>query len=202
METASKRSRISRIDLRYRHQAQDVPREGGVQEREVEAEVEVREKEEEKESAEPDEPLLIREEEGGFIMGRAHRVFHRRQAPSNILTVVVDVIATVDTNSNVIALQTLTPALPSVATAALPSVPSVPPFPSDLTVPAYPWPSGVPSVLPSSQVVISSPLPTSAPVASTTSPFPSSLGFNSTVTSAYHRYHVVCSFSNPAQAHY
>ncbi|KAH7402366.1 hypothetical protein DE146DRAFT_754947 [Phaeosphaeria sp. MPI-PUGE-AT-0046c] len=35
------------------------------------------------------------------------------------------------------------PAVPAVPTVALPTVPSVPPFPSDLAVPAYPWPSGV-----------------------------------------------------------
>lgn len=38
------------------------------------------------------------------------------------------------------------PAVPAVPTVALPTVPAVPPFPSDLTVPAYPWPSGVSAV--------------------------------------------------------
>lgn len=184
MESASRPTKISRVDLRYRHQAQDVSPEGeSVRRREAELE----RKEAEFPKDDVKEPLLIRELKGRPIMGRAHRMFHRRQAePSNILTVAVEVIATVDPSGNIIAQETVTQSFPQV--------PSVPAFPSDLTVPAYPWPSGVPSVIPglSSQSVISSPAPTSAPtpdLSSVPTPIPTtvpaSLGFNSTTSSEY-----------------
>ncbi|KAF2875618.1 hypothetical protein BDV95DRAFT_626136 [Massariosphaeria phaeospora] len=141
-------------------------------------------------------------------MGKAHRMFHRRAAPDapKILTVPVEVVATIDGNGNVIAQETHTPALPSVPavpvvpvvpavpavpavpTVPMPSVPPVPPFPSDLTVPAYPFPSGVPTVAavpPSTQteqVLSSSVATTAAPSPSSVDPtaFLSSLTPNST----------------------
>ncbi|KAF2450044.1 hypothetical protein P171DRAFT_350673 [Karstenula rhodostoma CBS 690.94] len=98
-------------------------------------------------------------------MGKAHRLFHRRsaQVTANVLTINVEVVATLDSAGNVVGQATTTPGagttvippavVPTVATAvtalpSLPSVPAVPPFPSDLnvpSVPAYPWPSGVPT---------------------------------------------------------
>ncbi|KAJ4361818.1 hypothetical protein N0V83_010759 [Neocucurbitaria cava] len=101
-------------------------------------------------------------------MGKGHRLFHRRaaQAATQVVTVNVDIVATVDTNGNLLAQETVTsqgqtlataaaaaaasepsvevpavpavPSVPAVPTVALPSVPSVPPFPSDLVVPSVP----------------------------------------------------------------
>lgn len=190
METARKPTKISRVDLRYRHFAQDVsPNKKSVRERKpgsAEKEAEVLDKN-------GGELLLIREQKGRPVMGSAHQMFHRRQAASkNILTVNIEVVATVDGDGNIIAQETVTPVLPSVPavpTDPLPSVPSVPAFPSDLLPPSYPWPSGVPSASLSSQLVISSPVPTSAPASTpgVTPPVPSqalpSLGFNSTISS-------------------
>ncbi|KAF2713054.1 hypothetical protein K504DRAFT_472534 [Pleomassaria siparia CBS 279.74] len=135
-------------------------------------------------------------------MGRAHRMFHRRAAekPSKILTVIVDVIATVDTNGSVIGLATSTPGLADISvqavpTIVLPSVPAVPPFPSDLTVPAYPWSSGVPAAEPLASTSIpapsSSPAPTLIAISESSSAFssdlssmlPSTFSFNSTISS-------------------
>ncbi|KAF2175674.1 hypothetical protein K469DRAFT_56057 [Zopfia rhizophila CBS 207.26] len=169
----SKRKRLSRIE-RYRHFAEEV----SPKETEKEFELGLPEDEEELLFDDVNEPLLIREKKGRTVMGRGHRMFHRRQAegPKNILTIVVDVVATVDVNGNIIGKETSTPVVQ--AAGVVPTVPAVPPFPSDLTVPAipavptvplpsvpaYPWPSGVPSIQgarPSSQLVISSPAQTS-----------------------------------------
>jgi hypothetical protein len=80
------------------------------------------------------------------------------------------------------------PQVPAMPTAALPVVPSVPPFPSDLTVPGYPYASGVPVVANqvSSGSVTPSPAPTSVPGSSAIPASLSSvplLGSNSTITS-------------------
>ncbi|KAH7136074.1 hypothetical protein B0J11DRAFT_178123 [Dendryphion nanum] len=168
METVAKLSKISRIHLRRRPSAQHLPRGPAI--------VKHREEQQEKESeelvadTEVDHALLAREKKGREVMGQSHRIFHRRQEP-NIVTVVVDVVATVDQHGNIIAQQTLPPALPAVLavpTVVLPSVPPVPPFPSDLTVPAvpsFPWPSGVPSVvdLPTVPLITSTPVPATTP---------------------------------------
>ncbi|KAF2249468.1 hypothetical protein BU26DRAFT_318572 [Trematosphaeria pertusa] len=180
METIALPSRISRVDSRYRHWAQDVSPQGKAVQR-------PRREEEEQEEAllhdSLDEPLLLREQKGRAVMGRAHRLFHRRaeQKTSRTLTVKVEVVATLDASGNIIGQETATasiPQVPAVPTDPLPSVPAVPPFPSDLTVPAYPWPSGVPTGVAGgsgTQVVIS-PAPTSTAL-------PSSAGFNSTIPS-------------------
>jgi hypothetical protein len=189
MDITNTRSRKSRVDNRYRHWAQDVaPRKETVGKRTA-----VRgEKEGDPLLEHGEEPLLIREQRGRPVMGRAHRAFHRQAAPApspNVLTVGVQVVATLDATGGIIAQETITPALtpalpsvvnqalpslpvvpsvppfPSFPSAAVPSVPSVPPFPSDLTVPAYPAPpavSSVPTVAP-----ISSALVSSAPASST-----------------------------------
>lgn len=152
-------------------------------------------------------PTHQEEERRKLAMTKDHRFFHRRQAPSptKVLTVNVEVIATVDSGGNLVAQETKTqaattpqasppsnvapaivnavgspvdpavsaaaallaspaaalspavpipavpsipqvPAVPAVPTVALPVVPSVPPFPSDLTVPAYPFSSGAPAL--------------------------------------------------------
>jgi hypothetical protein len=198
MESAPIPSKIIRVDQRYRHLAQDVSSNGEpVQERNQAAEP--REQEEEPALGDrADEPLLIREQKGRTVMGRGHRFFHRRQAESlNILTVAVEVVNTVDALGNIIAQETVTVAAPSVLavpTIALPSVPSVPAFPSDLTVPAYPWPSGVPSVTVAdvgSSVVISEPLTTASGSESSPAPtlFPSTQGYNSTISSECQSHH-------------
>jgi hypothetical protein len=189
MDITNTRPRKSRVDNRYRHWAQDVaPRKETVGKRTA-----VRgEKEGDPLLEHGEEPLLIREQRGRPVMGRAHRAFHRQAAPApspNVLTVGVQVVATLDATGGIVAQETITPALipalpsvvnqalpslpvvpsvppfPSFPSAAVPSVPSVPPFPSDLTVPAYPAPpavSSVPTVAP-----ISSALVSSAPVSST-----------------------------------
>ncbi|KAF2729188.1 hypothetical protein EJ04DRAFT_76783 [Polyplosphaeria fusca] len=182
MESAPIPRKISRIESRYRHLAQDLSRR--------DASAEPHEEGATQKEEDLDEPLLIREKKGRVVMGRGHRMFHRRQAePSNVLTMVVEVVATIDTNGNIITQETNTPGVPlvpAVPTAPLPSVPAVPPFPTELTVPAYPWPSGIPSAplaaLPSSQLIISSSV-SSVDQASTAAPSASSIGFNSTVSS-------------------
>ncbi|EFQ86309.1 hypothetical protein CFE70_002418 [Pyrenophora teres f. teres 0-1] len=148
-------------------------------------------------------------------MGRAHRFFHRRAVHGNtrVITVAVEVVATVDTNGKVVAEETLAPVTPQAPTASvtagvpasqpsvrppaqqplpsvqlpavpavptvalpvvpavptvpapvLPSVPAVPPFPSDLTVPGYPFSTRVPVAQPASPETLSaSPVPTGGP---------------------------------------
>lgn len=152
-------------------------------------------------------PTRQEEERRKLAMTKDHRFFHRRQAasPTKVLTVNVEVIATLDSGGNLVAQETKTqaantpqasppsnvapaivnavgspvdpavsaaaallaspaaalspavpvpavpsipqvPAVPAVPTVALPVVPPVPPFPSDLTVPAYPFSSGVPAL--------------------------------------------------------
>ncbi|KAF2257496.1 hypothetical protein CC78DRAFT_588497 [Lojkania enalia] len=187
MEPGPIPSKISRIDSRYRHLAQDLSRK--------EVLVHSRELLVEKNEQVVDEPLLVREQKGRAVMGRAHRMFHRRQAvePANVLTMVVEVIATVDVNGNVIAQQTNPPILPSVPplpTDPLPQVPSVPSFPSlempkVPTVVAYPFTSGELPISPTTtslQNTVSAPLSTaeSSPHSSAVP----SLGFNSTSASS------------------
>jgi hypothetical protein len=225
MDRTATPTRISRVDSRYRHRAQDVaiPRRSA--------------------------PTL-NEEEGGLSgrdsdgdlrsMSRHHRFFHRRAGQNTrVVTVAVEVVATVDTNGVLVAKETMAPVTPQASSAptgaavavavsvglpqqilpsallpaaslpavpsvppmptavfpSMPSVPSVPHFPSDLTVPAYPFASGasVIQVVASSDSISASPIPTSAPgstAASSASPAPvlvspiSSLA-NSTVSSTY-----------------
>lgn len=66
-------------------------------------------------------------------------------AVGNAVNALTDTAAQVPPSVPIPAVPSLpqVPAVPAVPTVALPSVPAVPPFPSDLTVPAYPWPSGV-----------------------------------------------------------
>lgn len=91
-------SRISITTSRYRHRAQIVwPR------RELEVGV--------KEG--------LQEKDRRFIMGQDHRLFHHRreaQAATRVLTVNVEVVATVDTSGNVIVQGTVTQAAPAVPT--------------------------------------------------------------------------------------
>ncbi|OCK79801.1 hypothetical protein K432DRAFT_58381 [Lepidopterella palustris CBS 459.81] len=85
---------------------------------------------------------------GRKVMGKKHRMLHRRQAAATSdLTVIVNVVATVDQSGSTVAVETLSSTstdAPASAVATAPSVasaqavPAVPPFPSDLTVPAVP----------------------------------------------------------------
>ena len=185
MEIAARAPRRSRIEFRFRRSAQDATAQAQpVQEREEKGE-------EEEAFSDADESLLDRERKDRTVMGRAHGVFHRQAAPSKVLTVVVDVVATVDSTGKLLGLATSTPVpvdaqvVPSVV---LPSVPPVPPFPSDLTVPAYPWPSGVPPAVGLS-TALSSPLPSSSQVSGASSvvssafPVTSLANFSSTTPS-------------------
>jgi hypothetical protein len=190
MDTVPLPTRVIRIDSRHRHQPQDVVKEEAVQ---------VRVEEEEEPLRVVEESPLIREHEQPAAMGRAHRLFHRRSAhvPANILTVNVEVIATLDSAGNVVGQVTATPGvdttpaaiMPSVATAvALPSVPSVPAFPSDLnvpSVPAYPWPSGVPTAAVDTTTQSAAPESTPPPVLSSVGvpAFMTVSGYNSTLSS-------------------
>ncbi|CAO2653317.1 Nn.00g027280.m01.CDS01 [Neocucurbitaria sp. VM-36] len=161
MESLATPSRISRFDLRFRHRPQFVPLKEEPQPKGNEKEGDIARQ------------GLDEEPRERVIMTLGHRIFHRRaaQAAVQVVTVNVDVVATVDSNGNLVAQETVTqqdpteptiaaaaasvvpapavPSVPAVPTAALPSVPSVPsvpPFPSDLvvpSVPAFPWPSGV-----------------------------------------------------------
>jgi hypothetical protein len=195
MDTVPLPTRVIRIDSRHRHQAQDVVKE------EV---APVQAEEEEEPLRDVEEPPLNPEHDRPAVMGKAHRLFHRRsaQVTANVLTVNVEVIATLDSAGNVVGQATATPGLdttpaavvPSVATAvALPSVPSVPAFPSDLnvpSVPAYPWPSGVPTGVPTTATVdtptqSAAPESTPPPVLSSVGvpSFPTASGYNSTLSS-------------------
>jgi hypothetical protein len=185
--------------------------------------------------------LSISKKERGIhrsTMTKDHRFYHRRQAgaATKVVTVNVEIVATVDTGGHVVGQETKTPAIqavptaapvvalpsvplppailnvvdsvaapavppavpvpavptlpqvpavPAMPTVALPVVPSVPPFPTDLTVPAYPWPSGVsalavqisPTPLPSAALTsVAGSVPISASV-------PSALSSNSTIIS-------------------
>jgi hypothetical protein len=188
MDITNTRSRKSRVDNRYRHWAQDVaPRKETVGKRTA-----VRgEKEGDPLLEHGEEPLLIREQRGRPVMGRAHRAFHRQAAPApspNVLTVGVQVVATLDATGGIIAQETITPALPpalpsaiisalpSVVNQALPSlpvVPSVPPFPS---FPSAAVPS-VPSVppFPSDLTVPAYPAPPAVSSVLTVAPISSAL---------------------------
>lgn len=192
METAIKPSKISRVDVRYRHLAEDVsPRKevvreegpkSGLKEEEAIADIEA-------------VSLLIEEQRRLAAMGRAHRMFHRRQEePKKVKTVVVEVFASGDANGVVAAQETKTPAAdaPAIPSVPLPAVPAVPPFPTDLVVPpvpAYPWPSGVSSAptpdLTSVASPLSTPAPTPTPLPSLTDSLLTSLGFNSTTSCEY-----------------
>ena len=116
-------------------------------------------------------------------MGRDHRFFHRRaaQAATQVITVNVEIVATVDTNGSLIAQETVTPqppqtpqspqtpSLPTVAAAAAVSIQPVasvspPVLPSQLPVPQLPTVPAVPTV----------PVP-SLPSVPSVPPFPSDL---------------------------
>lgn len=66
---------------------------------------------------------------GQKVMGKKHRLLHRRLAAESSYPTIANVVATVDQNRSAIAVHTVS---------SLPTVPAVPPFPSDLTVPAVP----------------------------------------------------------------
>lgn len=178
MEYPSKRQKISRIQVGYRRAVEIGKLSGEIQIGDLEAKSP--EEDSQPPSQEPREPLLIREMKGRKVMGKKHHLLHRRQASENSYPTTVNVVATVNQNGSTIAVQT---------TPFLPTVPAVSPFPSDLTVPAVPQVTSValPSVpaypftststttaasgesvqaMGATQIVLSSPLLTSLPIAS------------------------------------
>lgn len=218
MEYSSKRQKISRIQVGYRRAVEVGKLSDDIQIGDFEAKSP--EEDSQPPSQEPREPLLIREMKGRKVMGKKHRLLHRRQASESSYPTTVNVVATVNRNGSAIAIQTVP---------FLPTVPAVSPFPSDLTVPAVPQVTSV--ALPSvpaypftstttttttaasgesvqamgatSQIVLSSPLLTPLPIASSVAPrernsttittsfpttvntdhFSSAIGRNSTVSS-------------------
>ncbi|KAF2656160.1 hypothetical protein K491DRAFT_704146 [Lophiostoma macrostomum CBS 122681] len=114
-------------------------------------------------------------------------MFHRQAASSsNVLTVGVQVVATIDPSGNTVVQGTVTnavPSVPAVPTVPLPSVPSVPAFPSDLTVPAYPWPSGVSVSTGQSTTQPASSIPLSITLSGATTPLPTLLSSSSAANS-------------------
>ncbi|KAF2503175.1 hypothetical protein BU16DRAFT_31952 [Lophium mytilinum] len=166
MEHPSKRQKLSRVQAPYRRafDAGKLPKVNDVAALEIPLS---------KQGSEPPiehqrESFLSREMKGHRAVGDMHdmhrRMHQRRQlALPSELTVIVNVIATVDQNGNTVGVETVTPtstgtsaasiasalAVPSLSSVAvIPSVPAVPAFPSDLTVPAVPpFPSlSLPSV--------------------------------------------------------
>lgn len=216
MEYPSKRQKISRIQVGYRRAVEVGKLSGEIQIGDLEAKSP--EEYSQPPSQEPREPLLIREMKGRKVMGKKHRLLHRRQASESSYPTTVNVVATVSQNGSAIAVQTIP---------FLPTVPAVSPFPSDLTVPAVPQVTSV--ALPSvpaypftstttttaasgesvqamgatPQIVLSSPLLISLPIASSVAPgernfttittsfpttvntdhFSSTIGRNSTISS-------------------
>lgn len=102
MDPVATPTRISRVDSRFRHRAQIVP---PPQERAPES----AEKEEES-----TKEHFVPEPRARDSMSRGHRFFHRRAALGNTKTVAVavEVVATVDTNGNLVAQETLAPVTP------------------------------------------------------------------------------------------
>ncbi|KAF1936498.1 hypothetical protein EJ02DRAFT_83298 [Clathrospora elynae] len=182
METTATLSRISRVDSRYRHRAQSVPPH---EERELEA------------NADEVEASLDGFPNGRDTMSRGHRLFHRRAArgATQVVTVAVEIVATVDTNGNTVATETraaVTPQDPSpptmvgvaaVSVAPAPSVPSQssPALPAALPAASAPPAPALPSASapPAPAVPAVPPMPTPAlpslPVVPSVPPFPSDL---------------------------
>ncbi|KAF2628290.1 hypothetical protein BU25DRAFT_431075 [Macroventuria anomochaeta] len=114
----------------------------------TEKELDRRTKPYEEEEDYADEPLLIREHKRRTVMSNSHRRFHRRapQAGTNVKTVNVEVVATLDTAGNVVAQTTVTQpdsTVPTEASQVLPvtnatdvSAPSATPEPSAPTAAA------------------------------------------------------------------
>ncbi|KAI4920725.1 uncharacterized protein J4E92_008369 [Alternaria infectoria] len=146
MDPVATPPRISRVDSRYRHRAQNVPPQS-------EPVPQSEEKEEE-----PSQEDLIPELRARDSMSRGHRFFHRRAALGNtkVVTVAVEVVGTVDTSGSFIAQETMAPVTPqspdapALPTAAAVAAPSPAPAPSVAPAAQQPLPSapspGVPAV--------------------------------------------------------
>ncbi|KAI4919783.1 hypothetical protein J4E90_001920 [Alternaria incomplexa] len=150
MDPVATPPRISRVDSRYRHRAQNVP---------PQSEPVPQSEEKEEESSQED---LIPELRARDSMSRGHRFFHRRAALGNtkVVTVAVEVVGTVDTSGSFIPQETMAPVTPQS--------PDAPALPTAAAV-AAPSPAPAPSVAPAAQ----QPLP-SAPSPGTASLFSSS----------------------------
>lgn len=190
MDSARSTYSKTRVAPRYRRYIQDLPPR-------PETRRDGKDREEEEEEEVPGEytgePLLLREQRKRTIMGRGHRMFHRRQEaePSNVLTVPVEVVVTVNDDGNTVIEETRT-IPPDAGLPTVPAVPAVPPFPSSLlppSVPAFPFPGETPESSASTELVTAE-LPAAttepAPPADFTSAFPtlnpSGIGINSTLT--------------------
>ncbi|KAI4665817.1 uncharacterized protein J4E78_003282 [Alternaria triticimaculans] len=170
MDPVATPPRISRVDSRYRHRAQNVPPQS-------EPVPQSEEKEEE-----PSQEDLIPELRARDSMSRGHRFFHRRAALGNtkVVTVAVEVVGTVDTSGSFIAQETMAPVTPqspdapALPTAAAVAAPSPAPAPSVAPAAQQPLPSapspGVPAV-PAVPTVAAPVLPSVPAVP----PFPSDL---------------------------
>ncbi|KAL1797532.1 hypothetical protein ACET3X_004138 [Alternaria dauci] len=105
MDPVATPSSISRVDSRFRHQAQIVPpRQQRVPESAEKEEV-------------PAKEHLVPGPRARDSMSRGHRFFHRRAALGNTKTVAVavEVVATVDTNGSLVAQETLAPVTPQAS---------------------------------------------------------------------------------------
>ncbi|KAI4688749.1 uncharacterized protein J4E84_004679 [Alternaria hordeiaustralica] len=170
MDPVATPPRISRVDSRYRHRAQNVPPQS-------EPVPQPEEKEEE-----PSQVDFIPELRARDSMSRGHRFFHRRAALGNtkVVTVAVEVVGTVDTSGSFIAQETMAPVTPqspdapALPTAAAVAAPSPAPAPSVAPAAQQPLPSapspGVPAV-PAVPTVAAPVLPSVPAVP----PFPSDL---------------------------
>ncbi|KAI4658760.1 uncharacterized protein J4E79_006519 [Alternaria viburni] len=146
MDPVATPPRISRVDSRYRHRAQNVP---------PQSEPVPQSEEKEEESSQED---FIPELRARDSMSRGHRFFHRRAALGNtkVVTVAVEVVGTVDTSGSFIAQETMAPVTPqspdapALPTAAAVAAPSPAPAPSVAPAAQQPLPSapspGVPAV--------------------------------------------------------
>ncbi|KAI4685124.1 hypothetical protein J4E81_008937 [Alternaria sp. BMP 2799] len=170
MDPVATPPRISRVDSRYRHRAQNFP---------PQSEPVPQSEEKEEESSRED---FIPELRARDSMSRGHRFFHRRAALGNtkVVTVAVEVVGTVDTSGSFIAQETMAPVTPQspdapvLPTAAAVAAPSPAPAPSVAPAAQQPLPSapspGIPAV-PAVPTVAAPVLPSVPAVP----PFPSDL---------------------------
>ena len=106
MDSIATPTSISRVDSRYRHRAQDVPA------HRRSASNPAQEEEATSRRASDAEPR------GRDSMSRHHRFFHRRAAQNTrVVTVAVEVVATVDTNGVLVAKETMAPVTPQASSA-------------------------------------------------------------------------------------
>lgn len=142
MDIPATPSRVSRVDSRHRRRALfEIPDRGAHHQPQPQDE----------------EP---RARSGRDTMAKDHRPLHRRvpQAPTEVVTVSVEVVATVDSQGNLISQETITPGAPAQPTPVVPvAVPAVTPAVAPAAAPAV-----IPAVVPAAEVPS---LPIAAPAA-------------------------------------